>query len=131
MTRDGRGIKILSTEVGKSAILRGTVAGKEGTFGWYVDGKWSASGEHELDLFMEGEADTKRSKYHRQVAPGVWIDVYDLLDAWDIRNPGVQHALKKLLQPGNRGDNNKDLIQDLKEAIWSIERGIQIEEKKQ
>ena len=46
VTRDGRGIKILSTEVGKSAILRGTVAGKEGTFGWYVDGKWSASGEH-------------------------------------------------------------------------------------
>lgn len=64
------------------------------------------------------------SKYHREVS-STSIDVYDVLVAWDVRNPAIQHAIKKLLQPGNRG--HKDTIQDLVEAIQSIERGIVIE----
>lgn len=64
------------------------------------------------------------SKYHREVS-STSIDVYDVLVAWDVRNPAIQHAIKKLLQPGNRG--HKDTIQDLTEAIQSIERGIVIE----
>lgn len=64
------------------------------------------------------------SKYHREVS-STSIDVYDVLVAWDVRNPAIQHAIKKLLQPGNRG--HKDTIQDLAEAIQSIERGIVIE----
>lgn len=63
------------------------------------------------------------NKYQRQV-PGTTIDVYDVLTAWDVRNPGIQHAIKKLLQPGQRG--HKDMTQDLEEAIASIRRGIEI-----
>ena len=56
------------------------------------------------------------------------IDVYDVLTAFDVRNPAVQHAVKKLLAPGQRG--TKDLLTDLREAMQSIERAIQIEEER-
>jgi len=79
---------------------------------------WLGEGEE------EPEEGNRMSKYHRQVS-STNIDVYDVLVAWDVRNPAIQHAIKKLLQPGNRG--HKDTIQDLSEAIESIERGIAIE----
>ena len=54
----------------------------------------------------------------------VVVDVYDVLRAWDVRDPAIQHAIKKLLQPGQRG--SKSAAQDLREAIGSIERSIQL-----
>jgi len=66
-------------------------------------------------------------KYTRTVK-GVEIDVYDVLAAWEVSNPAIQHAIKKLLQPGQRG--NKSEIQDLKEALMSIERGIELVEQR-
>lgn len=68
------------------------------------------------------------SKYHREIAPDVWVDVYDVLDAFGVTNPGNQHAIKKQLMPGNRGV--KDKIQDLKEARASLDRAIELEERK-
>ncbi|MFZ6655868.1 hypothetical protein [Undibacterium sp. TJN19] len=65
------------------------------------------------------------NKYQRQVK-GTLVDVYDVLKAWDVRNPAIQHAIKKLLQPGQRG--HKDAIQDLREAGQSIERAIELED---
>jgi hypothetical protein len=65
------------------------------------------------------------NKYQRQVK-GTVVDVYDILKAWDVRNPAVQHAIKKLLQPGQRG--HKDALQDLREAGQSIERAIELED---
>ena len=38
--------------------------------------------------------------------------------------PATQHAIKKLLQPGDRG--HKDKLTDLREALASIERAIQM-----
>ena len=35
------------------------------------------------------------------------IDVYDVLHAWNVTNPAIQHAIKKLLQPGARGTKSK------------------------
>ena len=52
-------------------------------------------------------------------------DVYDVLKAFDVRNPAIQHAIKKLLMPGKRG--HKDKIQDLLEAKQSIVRAINLE----
>jgi len=66
-----------------------------------------------------------RSKYHVEIRPGVWIDVYDVLHAFRVTNPGDQHALKKLLKPGQRG--YKDANQDRREAVVSIERAIELE----
>lgn len=64
-------------------------------------------------------ASAQRSKYHREIKPGVWADAYDVFNAWKVP-PALQHAIKKLLMPGERG--SKGYIQDLDEAIQSIER---------
>ena len=50
----------------------------------------------------------------------VVIDVYDVLDAFDVTNPAAAHAVKKLLCPGTRGV--KDWETDHQEAIDSLER---------
>lgn len=71
---------------------------------------------------------SKRSKYHREVKPGVYIDVYDVLTAFNVTCPAIGHAVKKLLAPGKRGA--KDMATDLKEANQSIDRAIQIENTK-
>lgn len=64
-------------------------------------------------------------KYHKEVKSGVFVDVYDILNAFEISNPATAHAIKKLLAPGKRG--YKDIMQDLEEAIVSINRAIEIE----
>ena len=66
------------------------------------------------------------NKYQRQV-PGTTIDIYDVLKAWGVTCPATQHAIKKLLQPGERG--HKDKLTDLREALASVERAIQMEEQ--
>jgi hypothetical protein len=81
------------------------------------DEEWQAMGERQ-----------KRSKYHVQIRPGVYVDVYDVLHAFGVTNPGDQHAIKKMLMPGKRG--HKDAIHDRREAIQSLERAIELEEGK-
>lgn len=66
------------------------------------------------------------SRYHRRVEAG-WLDVYDVLALFGVVNPGVQHAIKKLLMPGLRGA--KAAEQDLWEAKQSVERAIELEKK--
>jgi len=79
-------------------------------------------GEHYAEL------EHNKSKYHREIKKGVLVDVYDILSAFEVVNPAMQHALKKMLAPGKRGA--KDTIQDMKEAIQSIERAIELEQEK-
>lgn len=75
-------------------------------------------------------AGSKYRRLIRQTLPeghagvSVICDVYDVLRAWDVTCPAIQHAVKKLLQPGQRG--SKSAVQDLREAIGSIERAIQL-----
>ena len=64
------------------------------------------------------------SKYSRRIGKEV-VDVYDVLMAFNVTNPATQHAIKKLLMPGNRV--HKDKITDLKEAHQSIARAIELE----
>ena len=63
------------------------------------------------------------NKYARTIH-GVEVDVYDVLVAWDVTCPATQHAIKKLLMPGQRG--SKDKLQDLEEAGQAIERAIEL-----
>ena len=65
-----------------------------------------------------------KSKYHREIKPEVYVDVYDTLTAFNVTCPAIAHAIKKLLAPGERG--TKDKLTDLKEALASIERAIEI-----
>jgi hypothetical protein len=63
---------------------------------------------------------------YKKNCKGVQIDVYDVLVAFNVANPAIQHAVKKLLCPGQRGAKNA--LQDLNEALVSIGRAIEIEE---
>jgi len=62
------------------------------------------------------------NKYRREIKPGVWVDVYEVLNAFNVDCPAMAHAIKKCLAPGQRGA--KSAKQDKKEAIASIERSI-------
>lgn len=64
-----------------------------------------------------------RNKYDREITPGLWVDVYDVLDAFKVTRSAVAHAVKKLLAPGQRGVKSE--IADLEEARDSITRAIQ------
>ena len=67
------------------------------------------------------------NKYNRKIRSEI-VDVYDILQAYEISNHAVAHAVKKLLMPGDRG--YKNIIQDLEEAKFSIKRAIEIENDK-
>ena len=64
------------------------------------------------------------NKYKRK-CKGIELDTYDILKAYEVTNPAIQHAIKKLLAGGKRG--YKDIQQDYQEAIASIYRGIELE----
>ena len=68
------------------------------------------------------------SKYHR-IINGETADVYDVLEAFGVTCPAIQHAVKKLLMPGQRGAKSK--THDLKEASASILRAIEMQDKRE
>ncbi|QSL98919.1 hypothetical protein [Enterobacter phage EC151] len=61
-------------------------------------------------------------KYKREIKPGVFIDVYDVIDCFEVTSGALQHALKKLLATGKRG--HKDYEQDLIDILSSVERAL-------
>lgn len=65
----------------------------------------------------------EKSPYHRKVK-GLWLDAYDVIQAWGLKNAAIDHALKKLLGGGDRG--HKNLLQDIDEAIWSLQRAKEL-----
>ena len=65
-------------------------------------------------------------KYNREIKQGVSVDVYDVLKAFDVTNPALQHLIKKALACGNRG--HKDLMTDHKDIIDSAVRAKQLAE---
>lgn len=62
------------------------------------------------------------NKYYRKIVGlegnTTTVDVYRVLTAFAVTEPGLQHAIKKLLCAGIRGKNDTD--NDLKEAIDAI-----------
>jgi len=68
---------------------------------------------------------TTKNKYSREIRPDVWVDVYDVLRAFNTGSAAIDHAIKKCLAPGKRG--SKDSAQDIREAIASLERHLQNE----
>lgn len=79
-----------------------------------------------IDLDHLEKIEEKNNKYARNVK-GVDIDIYDILVAWEVTCPATQHAIKKLLMPGQRG--HKDNLKDLQEAKQSVERAIELLEE--
>jgi len=65
------------------------------------------------------------NKYSRLIGKDkAVVDVYDVLKAFNVVCPAIQHAVKKLLAPGQRG--MKTVNQDLLEAQQSITRAIEL-----
>lgn len=76
------------------------------------------------DCIGAPEAD---NKYLHEIKPGVFADVYDVLMAWNVTNPALQHLIKKALQAGDRGHKSRE--QDLQDIIDSAIRAKELEIK--
>lgn len=64
------------------------------------------------------------SKYDREIKKGVMVDVYDVLDAFDVKCPALQHLIKKALACGQRG--HKDTLDDLMDINASAKRALSL-----
>lgn len=62
----------------------------------------------------------KHGHYFKDVSHLKLIDVYRVIELWEVKNPCIQHTLKKLLVAGKRGA--KDEAKDIQEAIDTLER---------
>lgn len=62
----------------------------------------------------------KHAHYHKSVAHLSSVDVYRVLDLFDVTNQALGHAIKKLLVAGNRGVKGMD--KDVQEAIDTLQR---------
>jgi hypothetical protein len=63
---------------------------------------------------------TKHNHYHRSVSHLEKIDVYRILDLFDVTCPVMQHIVKKALCAGQRG--HKNLERDVQDIIDSALR---------
>lgn len=64
---------------------------------------------------------SKHPHYHKDVTHLASVDVYRVLELFEVTNQPIGHAIKKLLVAGGRGAG-KDIHQDVQEAIDSLER---------
>ena len=63
----------------------------------------------------------KHSHYYKDVSKLETVDVYRVLKMFEVADPCIQHAVKKLLVAGGRGAG-KNIQRDIREAIDSLER---------
>lgn len=62
----------------------------------------------------------KHNHYFKKTVHLDAVDVYRVLELFNVTNPCLQHAVKKLLCAGGRGA--KDMEQDVQEAMDTLER---------
>lgn len=67
------------------------------------------------------------SHYYKDVSHLKQVDVYRIISLFEIADPCLQHALKKVLAAGKRGA--KDPKQDIKEAIDTLQRKLEMLEE--
>lgn len=77
------------------------------------------------DIFCEKTS--KHNHYFKNVENLNMIDVYRVLELFDVQSHAVGHAVKKLLCSGGRG--SKDYLQDIQEAIDSLQREIEMKKE--
>lgn len=65
---------------------------------------------------------SNHSHYYKPLPEGIkTVDVYRVLQLFNVTDPCLQHAIKKLLVAGGRGAG-KDINRDIQEAVDSLER---------
>ncbi len=70
--------------------------------------------------YAEIEQVRQHSHYKKDVSNLEFVDVYRVLKLFDVTDPCLQHAIKKLLCSGRRGAKSSD--QDVQEALDSLVR---------
>ena len=86
-----------------------------------------------IEIPMIGENIVNKSKhshYYKDVSSFKYIDVYRVLSLFNVVDPCLQHAAKKLLVAGGRGAG-KDIEQDIKEVIDSCNRYLEMRKEDQ
>lgn len=94
---------------------------------WFLVGIREPVADDEQDLNECIGAPEDNNKYLHEIKPGVFVDVYDVLMAWNVTNPALQHLIKKALQAGERGHKSRE--QDLQDIIDSAIRAKELEIK--
>lgn len=59
----------------------------------------------------------------------VTVDVYRVIDAFQVTDPALQHLVKKALCAGLRG--HKDRAQDLNDILQSAQKAVHLNDDKQ
>lgn len=68
--------------------------------------------------------DIKYPHYFKSVSHLETVDVYRVLSLFQVNEACIQHAIKKLLCAGDRGD--KSMIKDITEARDSLNRHLEM-----
>lgn len=94
----------------------------------YTLGEGDVNVTYNIEIIAQREpVVTSDSKYNRP-CKGITIDVYDVLKAFNVTCPALQHLVKKALAVGQRG--HKDASEDLKDILASAKRAIELSENK-
>jgi hypothetical protein len=75
-----------------------------------------------------GVVKQKHSHYYKDVSQLDFIDVYRVLHLFNVTDPCIQHAVKKLLVAGGRGAG-KDITKDVRESIDSLARFLEMRDE--
>ena len=86
-----------------------------------IIGQNGNDGEVYAELDKLADAKKKHEHYFKDVAHLKEVDVYRVLDLFEVKDQVIGHAAKKLLVTGGRG-GGKDMAQDVREAIETLER---------
>ena len=95
-----------------------------GSIVWDGVGNMTISGGVMSDAVVPERRSEPRNKYMREIKPGVWVDVYDVIRAFTVTDGALQHLLKKALAVGQRG--HKDAATDYKDIVDSAVRAQEI-----
>lgn len=123
LSAEAHGAASLNDEYTLKLDERGYVAGMSGSSAAFlhkaVDLQYGFDVAHGADQTVVSLYARKHSHYFKTV-PCNQIDVYRVLAAFNVVDPCIQHALKKLLVAGGRG--SKDISRDVGEAIDTLVR---------
>jgi hypothetical protein len=76
---------------------------------------------------FKGEQADPYAHYFKDVRHLDTLDVYRVIDLFEVTDPCIQHAIKKLLCAGSRGQ--KDMAKDITEASDSLARWHEMREE--
>ena len=84
--------------------------------------------EYKFPHYFKTATLAKDSKYVdiQRDKVSVTMDVYQVLKMFNVDDPAIQHAVKKLLAAGERGYKNKK--KDIEEAIDTLHRALELNE---